>query len=181
MRVVFAVAAVALALLAGAGCSQQYPKAPDFTLTDQHGAPWTLSAQRGKAVALYFGFTHCPDTCPTTVAKLAKAIGTSGNAEIAFVTVDPQRDTPPVLNAFVKRFPGAPIVGLTGTPAQIADVERAYHIWAQKIPGKHGDYDYDEAHISVVTFIDANGGRRMIADQDDSVTTLASDIRSALQ
>ncbi len=167
-----------LALLAGAACSH-YPTAPDFTLTDQHGAPWTLSAQHGKAVALYFGFTHCPDTCPTTIAKLAKAIGNSANAEIAFVTVDPQRDSPAVLNAFVHRFSGAPIVGLTGTPKQIAAVERAYHIWAQKIPGKRGNYDYDEAHISIVTFIDANGRERMIADQDDNVTTLASDIRSS--
>lgn len=173
-------AALTLALLGGAGCSR-YPVAPDFTLTDQHGAPWTLSAQHGKAVALYFGFTHCPDTCPTTVAKLAKAIDAAGNAEIAFVTVDPQRDTPAVLNAFVQRFSGAPIVGLTGTPKHIADVERAYHIWAQKIPGKRGAYDYDEAHISVVTFIDANGRERGIADQDDNVTTLASDLRSALQ
>lgn len=170
--------AVTLALLGGAGCSR-YPAAPDFTLTDQHGAPWTLSAQHGKAVALYFGFTHCPDTCPATVSKLAKAIGNSGNAEIAFVTVDPQRDTPAVLNAFAQRFSGAPIVGLTGTSKQIADVERAYHIWAQKIPGKHGAYGYDEAHISVVTFIDANGREQTIADQDDNVTTLASDIRSA--
>lgn len=168
-----------LALL-GAGCSH-YPSAPDFTLTDNHGAPWTLSSQRGKTVALYFGFTNCPDTCPTTVAKLAKAIGKSGNTVIAFVTVDPERDTPKALNGFVNRFRGAPMVGLTGTPQQIAAVERAYHVWAQKIPGKHGNYDYDEAHISVVTFIDPNGHERMIADQDDTVTTLASDIRSTMQ
>ncbi|MBV8638604.1 MAG: SCO family protein [Candidatus Eremiobacteraeota bacterium] len=180
MRRVLGLVAVALALLGGAGCSR-YPAAPDFTLTDQHGALWTLSAQHGKAVALYFGFTHCPDTCPATVAKLAKAIGENGNAEIAFVTVDPQRDTPPVLDAFAQRFSGAPIIGLTGSPKQIASVERAYHIWAQKIPGKHGNYDYDEAHISIVTFIDANGRERGIADQDESVTTLASDIRSARQ
>lgn len=171
--------AVALALL-GAGCSR-YPSAPDFTLTDQHGAPWTLSAQHGKAVALYFGFTHCPDTCPLTLAKLERAIGTDAAAEIVFVTVDPDRDTPQVMNAYLKRFAPAPIVGLTGTPKQIAAVERAYHVWAQKIPGRRGKYDYDEAHISIVTFIDKNGGLRSIADQDDGVTTLASDARSAMQ
>ena len=171
--------AVALALL-GAGCSR-YPAAPDFTLTDQHGAPWTLSAQHGKTVALYFGFTHCPDTCPLTLAKLAKAIGNGGNAEIVFVTVDPDRDTPQVMNAYLTRFASAPIVGLTGTPKQIADVERSYHVWSQKIPGKRGKYDYDEAHISIVTFIDRSGRQRSIADQDDSVATLASDVRSTMQ
>lgn len=171
--------ALMLALLC-AGCSR-YPAAPDFTLTDQSGAQWTLSQQHGKAVALYFGFTHCPDTCPLTLAKLAKAIGANNNAEIAFVTVDPERDTPAVLRNYVKRFEGAPIVGLTGSPKQIADVESAYHVWSQKIPGKRGKYDYDEAHISIVTFIDAGGRQRMIADQDDTVTTLASDIRSTMQ
>ncbi len=171
--------ALALALL-GAGCSR-YPAAPDFTLTDQHRAPWTLSSQRGKTVALYFGFTHCADTCPTTLAKLAKAIGKDTNAEIVFVTVDPERDTPQVMNAYTQRFSGAAIVGLTGTPQQIKAVERAYHVWSQKIPGKRGKYDYDEAHISIVTFIDPNGRQRSIADQDDSVTTLASDVRSAMQ
>ena len=159
----------------------RHPAAPDFTLTDQHGASWTLSSQRGKAVALYFGFTHCPDTCPLTLGKLAKAIGNDSNAEIVFVTVDPERDTPQVMNAYLKRFSPAQIVGLTGTPKQIADVERAYHVWAQKIPGKRGKYDYDEAHISVVQFIDPNGRQRSIADQDDSVTTLASDMRSTMQ
>jgi protein SCO1 len=171
------VLAAALALFS-AGCSH-YPSAPDFTLTDHNGAPWTLSAQHGKTVALFFGFTHCPDTCPTTLAKLGKAIGNDRNAEIAFVTVDPQRDTPAVLAAYVKRFSPAPVVGLTGTQAQISSVERAYHVWSQKIPGKRGSYDYDEAHIATVFFIDGNGRQRAIADQADGVETLASDVRSA--
>jgi protein SCO1/2 len=179
MRLGLGLFALAFALL-GAGCSR-YLAAPDFSLTDHNSATWSLSAQRGKTVALYFGFTHCPDTCPTTLAKLAKAIGNNSNAEIAFVTVDPERDTPDVLRNYVKRFEGAPIVGLTGTPQQIADVERAYHVWSQKIPGKRGSYDYDEAHISVVTFIDPSGRQRMIADQDDTVTTLASDVASTMQ
>lgn len=169
---------LALLALLVAGCSR-YPAAPDFTLTDQHGASWSLSGQHGKTVALFFGFTHCPDTCPTTLAKLGKAIGSNPSAEIAFVTVDPQRDTPAVMNAYLKRFGGAPIVGLTGTAAQIAAVERSYHVWSQKIPGKRGADDYDEAHISTVFFIDAAGRQRSIADQTDSVAQLASNVRSA--
>lgn len=170
---------LSLALLL-TGCSR-YPAAPDFTLTDQSGAPWSLSQQHGKAVALFFGFTHCEDTCPTTLAKLGKAAAGRPDAEIAFVTVDPQRDTPAVMRAYVKRFAGAPIVALTGTPQQIAAVERAYHVWSQKIPGRRGANDYDEAHIATVFFIDSHGGQRAIADQTDSVERLAADLRSALQ
>ena len=171
--------AVLFALL-GAGCSR-YPAAPDFTLVDENGAPWTLSAQHGKAVAMYFGFTHCPDTCPTTLAKLAKVMANDRNAEIVFVTVDPERDTPQVMKAYDRRFTGAPIVGLTGTRKQIDEVEREYHVWAQKIPGKHGNDDYDEAHISVVFFIDPSGRQRMIADQTDNDAALASDVQNTLQ
>ena len=175
----FRLAAATLALVA-AGCSR-YAPAPDFTLPAQRGASWSLAAQHGKTVALFFGFTHCEDTCPTTLAKLSKAIGNDRDAEVAFVTVDPQRDTPRAMNAYLARFDGAPIVGLTGTPQQIASVERAYHVWSQKIPGKRGRYDYDEAHIATVFFIDPNGRQRMLADQTDSVETLASDVKTTLQ
>ncbi len=171
-------AAVAFGLLL-AGCAHPGPAAPNFTLTDQSGRPWTLSAQHGTSVALFFGFTHCKDTCPATLAKLAKATARAhAKAEIAFVTVDPERDTPPVMAAYLRRFEGATIVGLTGTPAQIAKVERLYHVWAQKIPGKNGSNDYDEAHIATIFFIDPNGTQRMIADQTDGVTQLAQDLRS---
>lgn len=171
-----AFAAAALALLAGCAHAST---APDFTLTDHTGHAWSLSAQRGTPVELFFGFTHCEDTCPATLAKLAKATATShSSAEIAFVSVDPQRDTPPVLAAYLRRFDGAKIVGLTGTPAQIARVENAYHVWAQKVPGKRGANDYDEAHIATVFFIDAGGSQRMIADESDGVTQIAHDLRS---
>jgi protein SCO1 len=179
MRLALRLLAVTLVLF-GAGCSR-YPAAPDFTLIDQSGESWKLSQQHGKAIAMYFGFTHCPDTCPTTLAKLSKIMANDRNAEIVFVTVDPERDTPPVMNSYVKRFTGAPVIGLTGTRKQIDEVMRRYHVWAQKIPGKHGGEDYDEAHISVVFFIDPNGRQRMIADQLDSDAALASDVKNTLQ
>lgn len=172
-----------LALLAG--CARGGPVASDFTLTDQHGAPWSLAAQHGKVVALFFGYTHCVDTCPATLAKLAKAIGEQGSAssdaEIAFVTVDPQRDTPAVLAKYVSRFSGAKIAGLTGTPAQIVDVERAYHVWAQHIPGRRGNDDYDEAHTAVVFVIDRNGRIASMHDNADTVTAIANDMRKVLE
>jgi protein SCO1 len=177
----------AFALLAPllTACAQG-KSAPDFTLTNDAGQPWTLSAQRGHLVLVTFGFTHCTDTCPATLAKLAQLVETFGpqtrNAEIAFVTVDPQRDTPHVMHAFVGRFSSDRIVGLTGTPAQIAAVEKAYLVWAQKIPGsthsekRAGAYQYDEAHSAVIYFIDPNGALRALRDDDDSQAVLGQTI-----
>jgi protein SCO1/2 len=168
----------ALLLLA---CSR-VPAAPSFTLTDDAGRPWSLSSQRGAPVVLTFGFTHCADTCPATLAKLARLAGSSAKTpvEIAFITVDPQRDTVTAMHRFVNRFneAGAHVVGLTGTPDQIDAVERAYHVWAQRIPGRqHGAYDI--AHSAVVYFIDRSGVTRSVHDDDDSDAVLAAALREA--
>jgi protein SCO1 len=175
---------VALAFASAlAGCAHQKP-ATDFTLRDQNGAAWTLSAQRGKAIALTFGYTHCADTCPATLAKLARiasGLGPRANGfEVAFVTVDPQRDSPAVLRAYLARFGSDRLVGLTGSPSDVAAVERAYYVWAQQIPGKHGGHDYDEAHSSAIYLIDANGAIRTLQGDDDSQATLARAIGDLL-
>jgi protein SCO1 len=176
---------IALLLALLGGCAHNGPDAPNFTLTDQHGGAWSLSAQRGKAVALFFGYTHCADTCPATLAKLASAIasqgGDAGNAEIAFVTIDPQRDTPGTLARYIARFSGAPIVGLTGSPADVTSVERSYHVWSQRIPGRRGKNDYDESHTAVVFLIDRHGTIAAIHDDGDTVSAIASDVRKALE
>jgi protein SCO1/2 len=155
--------------------------APNFTLTDDAGQSWTLAQQHGKTIALFFGYTHCTDTCPATLAKLATAIhqagGTPQDAEIAFVTVDPQRDTPAVMHRYIQRFSGARIVGLTGTRAQIHRVEGAYHVWAAKYPGRRGGHGYDEAHSSFTYFIDPHGNERVVHDDDDSLSSMRSDLR----
>jgi protein SCO1 len=150
--------------------------APDFTLTSDDGMPWTLSQQHGKVVAIFFGFSHCADTCPDTLAKLAAAFHAAHaqNAEVAFVTIDPERDTPAVLHAYKRRFSGAPIVGLTGTRAQIDAVERAYRVWSQRLPGKNGDYD--EAHSAFTFLIDRDGNERVIHSDDDPQREYAADM-----
>lgn len=177
-----------------AACSVLHPQhfngtpvdqpAPDFTLTSDHGTPWRLSEQRGKVIALFFGYTHCEDTCPATLAKLSNAItaqGTRANdARIAFITVDPQRDTPAVLKAYVQRFEGGRIVGLTGPPAEIERIEHAYHVWAQKIPGKRGGENYDDSHSAIIFLIDASGTQRVIHDPDDKLEAIAADIHTLL-
>jgi protein SCO1 len=175
--------ALLLALLGG--CAHGGITAPDFTLTDQHGQPWSLAAQRGKVVALFFGYTHCADTCPATLAKLAAAVDSQGNAshgaEIAFVTIDPQRDSPAALARYITRFGGAPIVGLTGRPAQVAAVEKAYHVWSQRIPGRHGSDEYDDSHTAIVFLIDRSGTITAMHDDSDTVSSIAGDVRKALE
>ncbi len=164
-----------------AACAQQGPSAPRFSLIDDTGRPWTLSAQRGNPVVLTFGFTHCADTCPETLAKLAhlrSALGTgSGTVRIAMVSVDPRRDTPAVLHRFVEQFDG-PVAGLTGTPSEIAAVESAYHIWVQRVPGPaHRANSYDVVHSAVIYFIDPRGTIRDISDDDASDLTLSNAMR----
>jgi protein SCO1/2 len=159
------------------------PGAPGFTLTDDAGQPWSLAAQRGTPVLLTFGFTHCADTCPATLAKLSRMAreGNTAAPVIAFVTVDPQRDSATALHRFVSRFNegGAHVVGLTGTPSQIDAVERAYHVWAQRIPGRGAHGTYDVAHSAVVYFIDRSGVTRSVHDDDDSDAVLGAALREA--
>ncbi len=155
--------------------------APNFTLTDQSSRPWSLSAQHGTSVALYFGYTHCPDDCPLILTKLSRSIaelGPGANAEIVFVTVDPARDTPPVLAAYLHRFHGARIVGLTGSRAALAKIYAAYHVWAQRIPGSRRGGGYKVAHASPVYLIDPSGRLRVVHDDSDARSAFTHDLRN---
>lgn len=179
--------AVATLGLVLAACGSRGRTAADFTLRDDGGRTWTLSQQRGDVVLLTFGFTHCADTCPATLAKLehlTQGLGEQSNqVDIAFVTVDPRRDTPAVMHRFLARFAhsgGGRLVGLTGTPPQIASVERAYDVWSQRIPGRHAGYGYDEAHTAIIYVIDARGRIRSLHDDDDSEQSLEAALRQVL-
>ena len=189
------VPAALLAVLAAAGCASSThapivgtalsAPAPDFTLTDARGTPWTLSQQHGKTVVLDFGYTHCEDTCPATIAKIAQALRDAHidakDATIAFVTLDPARDTPPVLAAYERRFDGAPIVGLTGTAAQIHAVEHDYHIWSQRIPGMHARMGYDIAHSTFFYIIDRDGRERVLHNDDARVADITANLRAVAE
>jgi protein SCO1 len=154
-------------------------RAPGFDLLDDRGQIWALGDQTGGTVLL-FGYTHCDDTCPLMLAKLSTALKqaklSAGPIGIAFVTVDPKRDSPRVLHEYLSKF-GSEFVGLTGTPTQIESVERSYHVWAQKVPSKNGGYDYDEAHSSTMFFIDRHRNIVSLHDSSDSVGDLASAMR----
>ncbi len=161
--------------------------APNFTLIDDRATTWTLAEQH-TAILLTFGFAHCADTCPATLAKLSRLANSfgprAGDLEITFVTVDPARDTPAALHRFVARFQSGTssrIAGLTGTPSQIATVESAYHVWAAKTRRNGRDaFDYDVAHSAQIFFITRTGRIAEIRDDDDSSATLARALREIL-
>ena len=128
-----------------------------FTLVGTDGQPFASSRLSGKPYALFFGFTHCPDTCPTTLARLVKLrrdVGGDSAFNIVFVSVDPERDGSKEMAAYSKAF-GGPVIGLTGSPAQIAKVEKQFGIYAQKVPTGDGDYTMD--HTATVLLFDRDG------------------------
>ena len=155
--------------------------APDFALRGTDGTELTLSRYRGKVVALGFGFASCPEVCPTTLAELASArrkLGADGkDFQVLYVTVDPERDTPAKLKAFVGAFDPS-FVGATGTPAQLAEVRRAYGISATKIGGSGGNYVYN--HSSYVILIDRDGKLRAMSPYGRKVDDLVHDVRVLL-
>ena len=129
-----------------------------FTLVDGAGREVTEQDFHGQPFAVFFGFTHCPDICPTALWEMTTwidALGDEADAmRFAFVTVDPERDTPDVMQAYVGSFTDR-IVPLTGTLEQVEAVLRAYRVYARKVPLEGGDYTMD--HSTMVYLMDRNG------------------------
>ena len=129
-----------------------------FHLTDQTGRAVTEADFKGKAFLVFFGFTHCPDICPTTLFEISEVLNRLGpDAEqvaALFISVDPERDTPAKLKYYLADFHPR-IFGLTGTPAQIETVVKEYRVYAKKVPLAGGDYTMD--HSAVVYLMDKQG------------------------
>lgn len=157
---------------------------PNVELIDQDGHPFRLIAKRGREVVLFFGYAHCPDICPTTLGKLAQADRSLGaqarNVVVAFVTVDPERDTVPVLKRYVRLF-DRNFYGLTGSRSQLHAVYHAYHVWHQKLPNHGSAAGYLMAHSSTIYMLDRSGRLRVIHDWNDQTDELAHDMKALLQ
>ena len=129
-----------------------------FALTAPDGAAVTQQSYRGKWLVIYFGYTFCPDVCPATMMEIAgalKALGPRADAvQAIFITVDPQRDTPKVLNEYLKSFDPR-FIGLTGTPAQIAAAAKAFHVFYERNDTGDGGYLYD--HSSLIYLLNPDG------------------------
>jgi protein SCO1/2 len=129
-----------------------------FALIDHNGEPITQAAFRGQPTAVFFGFTHCPEICPTTLYELngwMEKLGPDGEALAAFfVSVDAERDTPDLLKQYVTAISGR-IVGITGQPADVAAMLEGFHVYAKKVPLDDGDYTMD--HTAAIFLLDSSG------------------------
>jgi protein SCO1 len=159
------------------------PTAPDLSLTGADGKTLTLSDLRGKLVVLYFGYTFCPDVCPTTMAALAQAMRELGSradeVQVIMVTVDPERDTPDKLNTYVRAFDPR-FIGLSGTPDQIAGAAEAFGVYYEKHAGS-SDTTYLVDHTATTTVIDKYGRIRLIWPYGTPPEELTADIDHLLR
>ena len=177
-----------------AACSPEAPKfrSTDITgadfgrtleLTGHDGKPRALADFRGKVVVLFFGYTHCPDICPTTLADMAavmKKLGSqAARVQVLFVTVDPQRDTPDVLAKYVPAF-DAGFLGLSGDAAATQRTAKEFRIfYEQRAGGAPGAYTVDHSAQSYV--LDALGRLRLFVRQDRIAQDLEEDLRTLLK
>ena len=152
-----------------------------FQLTDQHGKPVSDQDFRGRYMLIYFGYSFCPDVCPTTLSVMAQGLDKLGDKSRrvvpVFITIDPERDTPKVLDDYMKAF-GPNFVGLTGNAAQIKDVEKKYRVYAVKRPLEGGNYGMD--HSSVLYLMGPDGKLVSFYDEAVSPDDLAKDLKQRL-
>jgi protein SCO1/2 len=184
----------ALATLAATGCMQSKPQfkgvditgadyARDFALPDADGKPRSIKDFAGKVVVVFFGYTQCPDVCPTTLAEIAQAkklLGADGDkVQGVFITVDPERDTPQVLKAYMGNFdPG--FVALRGNLDQVAIVAKDFKVYYKKAEGKTpGSYTMDHSAASYV--YDTQGRLRLYERYGSGPQGLADDVKLLLK
>ena len=156
--------------------------ARDFALTDHNGKPRTLADFKGKVVIVFFGFTQCPDVCPTTLTEMAGAMQQLGkqadDVQVLFITVDPERDTQALLAQYVPAFDKR-FLGLRGTPEQTAAVGKEFKVFYAKVPGKEpGSYTMDHTAASYV--FDRNGKVRLFVRYGQGVEPLVHDLKQLL-
>lgn len=129
-----------------------------FRLVDQEGRTVTEADLKGRPTLVFFGFTRCPDICPTALYEISQAFeamgGDAAKAQALFVTVDPERDTPEALKNYLSSF-SPQIRGLTGSPEAVQAMTKEYKVYARKAPTKDGDYTMD--HTAIVYLMDRNG------------------------
>jgi protein SCO1/2 len=149
-----------------------------FSLVDQNGKPFTDTDMKGKWELVFFGYTHCPDVCPTTLNELSLALDQLGDNKskvgIVFVSVDPERDTPAAIKSYVSSFDG-PITGLTGTADEVAQAAKDYKVYYAKHPTAGGGYDMD--HSAVIYLMDPGGRFTATFTPDDTSDAVAARLK----
>jgi protein SCO1/2 len=150
--------------------------APNFTLTDTKGQAFQLASQKGQIVLLFFGYTHCPDECPATLAVMKQVWAGLGNktdrVKFDFITVDPERDTTSIIRAWLDKF-NPDFIGLTGSMAQLQSVWKAYGVTVIK---NNDGPDYSMTHSLNVYLVDEQGNLHVIYDYPFSQDALLKDL-----
>lgn len=174
-RTLFSALLITLSLLSFTGCKKKielghFEFGGDFTLTDTNGAPFRLSSLKGETVLLFFGYTTCPDVCPTTLSKIKQALARPGidpgKVKTVFITVDPDRDSKQKLKEYLSYFE-IPIYGLTGTKQEIDAVVSQYKgAYMKKGLGAGSELGYLIEHTSYIYLIDQSGDVRYLFAHD---------------
>lgn len=158
------------------------PYARDFALTDSNGKLRTLADFHGKVVAVFFGYTHCPDVCPTTMADLAQIrqkLGRAGDGlQVVFVTLDPERDTNQLLTSYVPKFDPS-FIALRGDPDQIARTAKEFKVFYQKVAGDGPD-SYTLDHTAGTFVFDRDGKIRLFVKYGEAPDAVEADLRRLL-
>jgi protein SCO1/2 len=155
---------------------------PDLTfrMTSDLGKPVTAATYRGKVVVLYFGYTHCPDVCPLTLVHLHTVLQRLGkgadDVRVLFVTVDPTRDTVPVLHQYVTAFDPR-VVGLTGSQDEIAKLAKRYRSFYQRETPKTASGEYEVTHSSAIYIFDREGRARLLATPGSTNDAIFHDLK----
>jgi len=168
----------------GTAYTEPYPPASDFTLTRADGSSFQLSSMRGKAVLLFFGYTSCPDVCPTTLAELNQAMGRLNekdrdNVQVLFVTVDPGRDTPERIQEYVNHF-NPNFIGLSGTEEELTPIWNNYGVYREIVEGTSA-LGYLVNHTARVTMIDGNGNLRVSFGFNTPIDDVVHDLNLLLK
>lgn len=157
--------------------------ARDFRLTDFNGQPRTLADFRGKVVVMFFGYTQCPDVCPTTMTDMAEVkrrLGPDGDKlQVIFVTLDPDRDTAEVLSQYVPGFDPT-FLGLRGTRDETAAIAKDFKVFYQKVPGKT-ETSYTMDHTAGSYAFDTEGRVRLFLRHAGAVDPIVADLRKLLR
>ncbi|TFW25259.1 SCO family protein [Duganella callida] len=193
MKKLFAFAVIAMTLLAG--CGDKATKLDfkstdltgaafgrDFALTDHNGQPRTMADFKGKVVIMFFGYTQCPDVCPTTMAEMSEVMKQLGpqadQVQVLFVTIDPERDTQKLLAEYVPAFDKR-FLGLYGTAEQTAAVGKEFKVLYNKVPGKEpGSYSMDHTAASYV--FDKQGKLRLLLRPGQPTASTVHDLKLLL-
>lgn len=152
-----------------------------FQLTSHAGERFPSARLAGRPYAVFFGFTHCPDVCPTALFEMSQALTALGpdaaRLSMLFVSVDPERDTPQQLQRYLSSFDPR-IVGLTGTPEEIAAVVKAYRVYARKVPIEGGDYTLD--HTASILLMDAAGNLKSTLSSQETAPVRLAKLRALI-